>query len=187
VAVRVIESALERIEGHRVGRIVLSCVAVVVLVAIITPNLPAAPLTRRVSSWVRPVRDAVGLDGVWNVFAPGPRTAVIGLEARLEYADGSVRVWQPPRPDRLVGAYRYYHWQKWMEQVTDESWKQLWRPLAIWLARTQPDGGRPPATVTLVRRWRDLPPPGARGRAAARRPWSERSFYTYQVDPRELP
>lgn len=178
-----VDAAQERVESHRVGRLALSIVAVIVVLAVLSPNLAPAPLTTRLDTLVRPVRDAVGLDGVWNVFAPGPRTYVLGLAARLEYADGSVRIWRPPTGDLVAGGYRYYHWQKWMEQVNDPSWKQLWRPLSVWLARTRMVGGAPPTTITLVRLTRDLLPPGSH---AARPRWNARPFYTYQVDPRDI-
>jgi hypothetical protein len=173
----------ERVHASRVGRIVLSIVAVVIVVSIVSPNLPAAPLSDGVADVVAPVRDLAGLDGRWNVFAPAPRAAVIALEARLEYGDGRVRVWRPPAPARLVGSYRYAHWQKYMEQASSDAFRRLWRPLAVWLAGTQQVDGEPPVTVVLVRRWRDLAPPDEGGGTG---PWQEFAYFTYQVDPRDL-
>lgn len=168
-----------RVERHPLGRAALSVVAVVIVLAIVTPNLPAAPLTDTATDVVRPIRDAAGLDGSWSVFAPGPRRAVITVEARLDYADGTVRRWQPPTADRFTGAYRYYHWQKWMEQAYADGFRHLWRPLAFWLARTRTVDGAHPTTVTLVRRWRNLAPPEGPTPVQA---WQEEPYFTYQVD-----
>jgi hypothetical protein len=173
----------ERVHASRAGRVVLSIVAVFIVVSIITPNLPSAPLSDGASSFVQPARDALGLDGRWNVFAPAPRAAVIALEARLEYGDGSVRVWRPPEAGRLVGSYRYAHWQKYMEQASSDAFRRLWRPLAVWLARTRTVDREPPTTVVLVRRWRDLAAPADGGGTG---PWKELAYFTYQVDPRDL-
>ena len=54
---------------------------------------------------------------------------------------------------------------------------QLWQPAAAWFARRARAQGREPVSVTLVRRWRELLPPGP---GPSRGEWRY-AFYTYDV------
>ena len=167
----------ERIESSAAGQIALSLFIAVTLAAVIVTNLPESLLRRNLSKVADPYLKATGLDQNWRIFAPHPRQTSLRLEARVRYEDGSVVAWQLPAGGDLVGAYWDYRWAKWIENVTqDANRRVLWRPAAEFVAAELSDEGRTPQSVTLVRRWQDLRPPGADGPDRAR--WRSYAFYT---------
>jgi hypothetical protein len=172
-----------RIESTAGGRAAISGVVLFLLVSFAVSNLPDSRLKEVGSHAVRRVRDALGLEQAWNVFAPDPRAATFDLRARIRFSDGSVRVWRVPGGDPFLSPYRTYHWQKWAEAVRLDARSALWRPFAEWVARTQAPGGKRPVEVVLVRRWYDLFPPGARRSRGA---WNEYAFFTLPVTPEVL-
>lgn len=177
-----IERTIARAEASAAGRVAITVVIVAFVLSMISSNLPGSALTAELDEAVRPVRNAVGLDENWGVFSPGPRRMTISLVARLDYDDGSSRLWTVPEGNDLLDQYRAYRWGKWMERAYSDSHRFLWEPLTRWLARTQHVDGAPPHTVTLVRRWRDTPPPDADGAAPA---WQQEEFFSFQVPPGE--
>jgi hypothetical protein len=131
-------------------------------------------------SAAEPYLNATGLDQNWRVFAPNPRQTSLRVEARVRYADGSVATWRPPGGGALVGAYWDYRWRKWLENVVQDANREvLWRPAAAFVAREMRRPGHDPRTVTLIRRWQRLRPPGSPGPDA--RPWKSYRFYSYTV------
>lgn len=186
------ESVAERVAGSRVGRAALSIVIVVLGIATIAWNLPpgSGPASTPGSSTLRhdllvggaPIMYALGLDQNWDVFAP-PRMQVIGLEARIKYADGTRSVWRPPTSTgALFGAYRDYRWGKFVEYAIADANSSLWQPFAAWIARQHTSPGRRPVSVTLTRRFYNLYAitPGAPSHG----PWKHFSYYTYRVPAR---
>jgi Family of unknown function (DUF5819) len=122
-----------------------------------------------------PFLRATGLDQDWRVFAPDPRQTSLQLEARVRYADGEVATWRPPGGGDAAGAYWDYRWRKWLENtIQDANRKVLWKPAAQFVAAEMQGRGRVPSTVTLIRRWQDLRPPGAATHAAR---WKQYAFY----------
>jgi hypothetical protein len=180
----------EQLAANPGGRIALSVVIIVLVVSTIAWNLapgngpasaPGSPALRRDLLTVgAPVMYALGLDQVWSVFAP-PRLQVIGLEARIEYADGTSSVWRPPTSTGdVVGAYRDYHWGKYVEEEIPDSSAFLWGELAAWVARTHTSPGHRPVSLELIRRWYDLYPVRG-GRGPTHGPWKQYTYYTYIV------
>jgi hypothetical protein len=170
----------EKIESDSVGRAAITGLIIFVLATLLASNLPDSAIQNWLSKLVQPVRNGVGLDQAWGVFAPDPRSTVYGFEGRIRYDDGTSDIWHWPKGDPFISEYRDYHWQKWSEQVRLDDDSFLWRPLAVWLARTHDRRGRHPTEVTLVRRWFDLNPPGVH---PSRGKWNAFSFYTLQVAP----
>jgi hypothetical protein len=151
---------VERFEGSPRGQALLSVFLVVVLAAIVVVNLPASKLRSTASDATEPVIDVLGLNQNWNVFAPDPRRESLGLEARISFADGTHASWRPYVGGNLVGHYRDYRWGKYMENVRLDQNRRLWPALADWVARHEAHG-RAVRKVVLIRRWRELKPPGA--------------------------
>ncbi len=151
---------VERFEASPLGRILLSVFLVVVVAAIVVVNLPDSKLRAKASDATEPVIDVLGLNQNWNVFAPDPRRQSLGLEARVTFADGSHASWKPYVGGNLVGHYRDYRWGKYMENVRLDQNRRLWAGLAGWVVRREAHG-RPARKVVLIRRWRNLKPPGA--------------------------
>jgi hypothetical protein len=171
----------ERFESSRGGRIAISVFVVLTLVAIVVVNLPESRLRRDGMKVAEPYLVATGLEQNWRVFAP-PRRTSLAVEARVRFTDGSVAVWRPPSGGDLVGAYWDYRWRKWLENVTqDEHRDVLWKPAALFAARAVERPGKVPTSVTLVRSWRDLRPPGAEQPEAS---WRQYAFFT--ISGREL-
>jgi hypothetical protein len=173
----------ERVEAHPFGRAAITGVIVFVIVTLLASNLSESALQRWLARLVQPVRNGLGLDQAWGVFAPDPRSVVFDLEGHIRYGDGSTEVWRPPKGEPIVHEYRDYHWQKYAERVRLDDQSGLWHPFAVWLARTHDRPGRHPVEVTLVRRWYDLYPPGTN---PSHGPWNEYVYFTLQVRSEDL-
>jgi hypothetical protein len=170
----------ERLESKPAGRLLISAFLVVTLAAVCATNLPESRLRRDALGPAKPFLNATGLDQDWRVFAPDPRQTSLRLEARVRYEDGGVATWRPPAGGDLVGAYWDYRWRKWLENaIQDANRKVLWNPAASFVAREMARPGDAPTSVTLIRRWQDLRPPGASGAAA--RAWKRYAFYSLDV------
>lgn len=168
-----------RLESSPAGQVAISALIVAVVAAIVLTNLPGSALKQATAPVVSRAVNAVGLDQNWNVFAPNPRTTSLQLQARVTYADGETDLWTLPAWDPWVGTYRSYRWRKWMSYVRlDANQGELWEPTARWIARVHTRGGREVEQVTLIRRWYEIPAPGA-GRHVP--PWNEYEFYTLRV------
>jgi hypothetical protein len=174
----------ERLESSRVGRRLISTVLVVIVAGILIANLPEGAVQRRLAKVTEPYMNATGLDQRWSMFAPYPRTEILYLEARVVHADGKVTMWHPPADGALLGAYRDYHWRKFVEHAvirpgSPDEWPQLWEPLARYIASQEADDGAPPVSVTLVKRNAFLLPPD--GSMPGRTPYKEQDFYTLRL------
>jgi hypothetical protein len=150
----------ERLQANPAGRLVISAFVIVVVTATVLWNLPDSEIRRVSLPVLQPLMQATGLQQKWGVFSPDPRTQVIDLVARFEYADGTTGAWRPPDGNPLVGGYRTYRWRKWSEDVRLNDERHLWVPAAAWALDSAEHQGREPVQVTLVRRWRDVAPPG---------------------------
>lgn len=162
-------SLQERLEGSVAGRRFLSLALVLTLAAVVAWNLPQSPLREATLPVVEPYVRIAGLDQTWNLFAPDPPRVTFEVIARIDYADGTSDTWRPPRNDR---------WRKWLGAVRLDRNMSLWSPTAAWIAGSHDHDGRRPVTVTLVRRGRDLLPPGS---GAPEPDWQEFPFFTYRV------
>ena len=169
----------ERFESTAVGRAVISAFVLVTVVAVAIWNLPESEIKRKGFTVVRPYITALGLEQNWGVFAPDPRREALELIARVEYADGSERTIEVPRGDPFIGEYWDYRWRKWYEWARADQYQNLWDPAARWFASVAEEKGGTPVRVTLVRRWRDILPPGP---GPARSEWHEFSYYTLNLD-----
>ncbi len=168
----------EQFESSPTGRAVISGGLLFVLLAIAVANLPTSYIQIKLNTVVQPVRDGLGLDQDWSVFAPEPRRQTFELGARITYGDGSTDVWTVPTGDPFLAEYRVYHWQKWSEYARSDTKPALWEPLAAWIARTYDRPNRHPVDVTLVRRWYDINPPGAHPN---RGPLNEYAYFSLKV------
>ena len=152
----------QRLESSRAGRAAISVFIVFTIVSVVVWNLPPSALKDDALAVTGPYIRATGLNQNWGVFSPNPRRHSLLLFARVRYADGSEEVLSTaarrPPGRRLLGLP--------LEEVgrVDEHRRaqRALAPAADWFARRARAQGRDPVTVTLVRRWRDLLPPGPR-------------------------
>jgi hypothetical protein len=104
----------------------------------------------------------MGLWHVWDMFAPMPLTINFRCEAEIVYEDGSTRLWDFPRMEKLgifrrIPAERY---RKWAERVRLDSYSVVWDDTARFIARLNNiKPGNPPVIVTMSRIWGAIPPP----------------------------
>jgi len=174
----------ERVESSPSGRALITGVLIFILASLVAANIPnTSYLQRKLNSIVEPVRDSVGLDQTWSVFAPEPRRQTFALNAQIKYNDGTSETWTVPTGDPFIAEYRVYHWQKWSEYARADDTPWLWEPFAAWVARTHNSATRHPVQVILVRRWFDLNPPGSH---PSRGPWHEYTYYSLAVTPSVL-
>jgi hypothetical protein len=170
----------ERFEASQIGRGVLTGALVFIIASLVAANMPASYIQHKLNTAVQPVRDGLGLDQDWSVFAPEPRRQTFALQARISYSDGTSQTWDVPTGDPYISEYRTYHWQKWSEYARADDQQQLWEPFAAWVARTHDSPARHPTEVTLVRSWYDLYPPGAH---PSRSQWNEYAYFSLKVTP----
>ena len=163
-----------RVEGTPAGRLAISVFVAAVVAAIAISNLPTGAAQQRAARVTAPFGNALGLDQRWRMFAPIPRSEVLYLEARVRHADGTTTVWRPPTDGPLVGAYRDYHWRKFVEHAVPngDTWPRLWPAVARYAARQEGDR---PVSVTLVKRSADVLPPD---RGGGLTPFREQPYYT---------
>ena len=158
------------------GRLVVNVFIVVTLLAVVASNLPRqSSLGSFAGMAFGPYLRATGLEQRWNVFAPDPLPYTVYVSARIRYADGSSDSWSYPFGGSLIGAYRFYRWEKLSWRVnTDHAGSEFLREqLALWVLREIADPGRDPVAVELVRRYSDTPIPGSKDQ----RVWREITFY----------
>ena len=108
----------ERLESSPAGQVLISLAIVATLLTVLVINLPESHVRREASKVTQPYANAIGVDQAWGVFAPDPRREVVGLVARITYADGRTEDWEPPQRGALVGGYSDYHWRKLLELAT---------------------------------------------------------------------
>lgn len=174
----------EQVESNGLGRAIISGIILFVLIVMLGANLPtSSPIKDQIERIVQPARNLVGLDQYWGVFAPDPRMESWGIRAEITYDDGAVGRWSTPQGDAFIGAYRFYRWNKYAEQIFLEDRRHIWPDLAIWLVRIHDRPDRHPVRIVLIRRWQALNPPGSEVTHGA---WQEKTFYILPVTPQVL-
>jgi hypothetical protein len=170
----------ERLESSDFGRGLINAFIVITLLAIVAVNLPNSAIRRDALRPGQPYLDALGLDQSWALFAPDPRRSVIDLQAMITFDDGSTAIWRFPHDGPLIGGYRDYRWRKWAENtINDRNANLLWRPAALWAAARVNRGGRREMSVTLIRRYYNLNPPGA---TPSHGPWTSQGFFILRLN-----
>jgi len=153
-------SLQERFERTPLGRIVISIFLLVTLVTLVTANLPDSRLQEVLLKRNHYYLYGVALDQAWGVFAPDPRRQTIDVSADVRFADGSHATWHVPRRDPVIGEYTDYRWLQWAEYGSSQVHQELWKPVALYVARQYASPTRRPVEVALSNRWHDLAPPG---------------------------
>jgi hypothetical protein len=148
---------MTRLEGSRRGRIALSVVIVLFLLAITTANVPLKRFHDQVRKVDDPVLAALGARQVWSVFAPDPQQVVSTLEVRFTYRDGTTSTWRIRKRNPFTGAYRDYRWLKLAENAARS--QAAGTGLLRWATR-QHALPKPLAKAELVRSVYDIAPPG---------------------------
>jgi len=140
------------------------------LVCLIYAATPSSGYLWRVISL--PLQHYVNMTGLWQawgMFAPDPRSFQCYLDAEIRYADGTQKIWEFPRMEKLSQwqRFRMERYRKWVnDNLRDENQKILWDDAARFVARrNNAIPGNPPVTITLIRHWKMptplVPPPSS--------------------------
>jgi hypothetical protein len=146
-----------RLESSPRGRIALSVLIVLFLLAITTANVPVRSFHEQVRKVDDPVLTALGARQFWSVFAPDPTQVVSTLEVRFTYRDGSTSTWRIRKRNPFIGAYRDYRWLKLADNAARS--QAAATGLLVWATRRRALP-KPLAKAELVRSIYDIAPPG---------------------------
>jgi hypothetical protein len=116
------------------------------------------------NTFARPVENYViklGLWHSWDMFSPDPLAVNFNVEAHIYFQEGTIRIWEFPRMDKLGMWERYQkeRFRKWRERVRQDIYGSVWDDTARYVARLHNNPGNPPKRVVLVRHWGPIPPP----------------------------
>ena len=118
----------------------------------------------------------VGCDQNWNMFAPQPANQDIYLLAKITYRDGAQMTWTFPRMHDLNYFQRYQEerFRKMIEYAHQDGYNRMWPFLARFAALSNDSSPKtnPVVHVELVRRWQNIPKPGA-----PMPPYTQYTFY----------
>ena len=122
-------------------------------------SMPDAEFKRRLVPVLQPVAVATGLEQDWRMYAPEPLGRLELVEVRVTMTNGVQRVWTPPRGERVVGAFAWYHWQKLKENLVRVPAIRV--DTAHWVIHQVTERSERAARVQMALRTELLPAPGA--------------------------
>lgn len=128
---------------------------------------------------------------VWDMFAPIPLKMNFDLDAKLEFRDGSVRLWQFPRMEELgmVERFRKERFRKWRERVRLDDYSVVWPDTCRYIARMHNNPTNPPTRISITRHWAPIPLPVKGDYQPIPKSYPMPSSYTftvYDVQPEDL-
>lgn len=140
-----------------------------------------------------PVYDYLMFTGTWqywDMFAPNPASTDFYGDAIVVYRNGSEKVWDYPRMEKLSIPLKYMNerYRKFYERVHKspeeaDSFCYLWPVYGQKVAEMMfSDIDNPPVNVKLRRNWIEIQPPGKPQWTGYR----SYVFYTYEVDQKAL-
>ena len=162
----------------KLGRLCISGLVSVLVLAVLAWNLPDGEVGDEVAAWVKPFVIPVGLSQSWSLFAPDPSTTSVDVTARITFDDGVTKIFGFPDGDPFIGALREYRWRKFESELRSGYNESMWRPTAEWIAREASTSERTVTKVVLVQTISDTPTPGT----DEKRKWRSFGFYTFEMD-----
>jgi hypothetical protein len=94
------------------------------------------------------------------MFSPDPLSINYRLHAQVFFQDGSLKIWEFPRMEKLGYFERYgkERWRKWRERVRQDAYASIWDDAARYIARLHNTPTNHPVRIVLVRQWDSIPP-----------------------------
>jgi hypothetical protein len=145
------------------GRILINAFILWHLFALTIWLLPESALRQSCIGLVSSYMTSTGFMQTWTMFSPNPAPVEVYVEARITYADGRARSWIYPRMASMgyIERYRRERFRKLIEMAHPDVNSMVWPSLARYAARRNDVYPRnPPVSVSLVRHFRAIPPPG---------------------------
>jgi len=160
-------SALQqRFEESRLGRAVISGLLVIVLIVVVTWNLPDSPIKRAVQPALMPVAVPIGLDRSWAMYAPDPTRRADTIEVRVKMSDGQIKTWTSE-----PGAQGTGWWDRWLVLRYYAGLDANLRPqLAHWVVKQVTEPGEQPVAVEMILQTQTLQAPADQEGDSGRRP-----------------
>lgn len=122
----------------------------------ISTLLPKSPLQTRLSALFSPITHAFNLTQNWKLFSPDLREINFCSEAVVEFADGTTKLYEFPRLEKMDGFSRYRR-QKLCKLFQDAmpwpDFSVFWPDVGRFLARANNDAANPPVQVSLSYNW----------------------------------
>jgi hypothetical protein len=139
------------------------CITAFILVHLYIMVFWGLPGSKFRNYMVDPVQDYVlkcGLWHSWDMFSPDPLSMNFSLHAQVFFQDGSLKIWEFPRMEKLGYFERYQkeRYRKWRERVRQDVYSSLWDDTARYIARLHNNPTNPPVKIVLVRQWESIPP-----------------------------
>jgi hypothetical protein len=132
------------------------------LYIIIFWGMPGSNFRNTMVRWTENYVIKLGLWHSWDMFSPDPLSINFTVEGQITYRDGTTRVWEFPRMEKL-GLWKRYQkerYRKWRERVRQDMYSVVWPDTARYIARLNNDNSNnPPVRVELIRRWGPIAPP----------------------------
>jgi len=133
---------------------------------------------------------ALGLRQDWMMFAPNPMRENTFIDAEITYRSGRKHIWTFPQMQELGYAERYAK-ERYRKFANERLWVKenaaIWPDAARFIARLNQDPADPPQIVKLAH-YRSIipwaPPPGEQPPPER---WEREVFFTYTVNPGDLP
>jgi hypothetical protein len=145
----------QRFEASAWGKVVISGLVVVILLAGVVWNLPGSPIQRSLIPAVKPVAVPMGLDQGWAMYAPNPNMRLDTVEVHVRMANGENRVWTMQPGSRGIG-----WWDRWLTlryaAVLDSSFRPQ---LARWVVREVTEPNERVVGVAMILRTETLTAP----------------------------
>ena len=148
-------------ENSDVGQAVISALVSLILMIGVAWNLPASKIKDTLTPVLEPVAQAMGLEQVWKMYAPDVIRQLEFTNVQVTMADGSVRTWEAPGGDKVIGPFVWYHWQKLKENLPRDPSSRA--DVAHWVVRQLTDPSEKPTRVQIAFRTVDISPPGQDG------------------------
>jgi hypothetical protein len=147
-------------ESSDLGQALISSLIALILIIGVAWNLPDSKIKQSLVPLLEPVAQAVGLEQVWQMYAPNVIREQEYTDIQVTMADGTVRTWQPPSGDKVIGPFVWYHWQKLKENLPRDL--NMRADTAHWVVRKLTDPGEKPVRVRIILRATPIAPPGQR-------------------------
>lgn len=140
------------------------CITAFILVHLYIIVFWGLPGSRFRAYMVQPVQNYVlksGLWHSWDMFSPDPLAMNYRIHAQVFFQDGSLKIWEFPRMEKLgyFERYRKERYRKWRERVRQDSYSAIWDDTARYIARLHNSATNRPVRVVLVRQWEGIPAP----------------------------